>query len=284
MRPLFPFHRISFRQGLARPVLTALLLTSSVAVLADDSEEPKAAAESPIATDRPTDSASPGLVPTRTLQFETGHKFTRFEDDGEQTDSHTAPDLLTRYGINRRVEARLSVTGWTIQDSSAGGADGFNDISLGTKIALAEELGRRPQMGLLVDVSLPVGQANFTSDYLIPKVLFLAAHGLTDRVGLTYNLGPSLVTSKDDGGRRTDVDLNYAVALSGAVGASVSLFGEVYGAFTFDGDRPDRHAFQAGATVLLTQNLQIDFRGGFGMVDNEPDWLAGVGLAFRLPI
>jgi len=35
--------------------------------------------------------------------------------------------------------------------------------------------------------------------------------------------------------------------------------------------------------VLLTQNFQIDLRVGMGMVDNEPDWLVGAGLAFRLP-
>ena len=251
--------------------------------MADDATKAGESTESPIATDRPTDSASPGLVPWRTLQFETGYKFTRFEGDGEQSASHTAPDLLVRYGINKRVEARLFVTGWTFQNGSSGDDDGFNDISLGAKIALAEEKGRRPQMGLLVDVSLPVGHSEFSSDYVIPKVLFLAAHGLTDRVGLTYNIGPSLVTSKEDGGSRTDVDLHYAVALSGATGGPVTFFGEVYGAFAFGGDRLDRHVLQTGATVLLHRSFQIDFRIGLGLVDNEPDWLAGAGLAFRLP-
>jgi len=251
--------------------------------MADDATKAGESTESHIATDRPTDSASPGLVPWRTLQFETGYKFTRFGGDGEQSDSHTAPDLLVRYGINKRVEARLFVTGWTFQDASTGDHDGFNDVSLGAKIALAEEKGRRPQMGLLVDVSLPVGHSEFTSDYVIPKVLFLAAHGLTDRVGLTYNIGPSLVTSKEDGGSRTDVDLHYAVALNGATGGPVTFFGEVYGAFAFRGDRLDRHVLQTGATVLLHRSFQIDFRIGLGLVDNEPDWLAGAGLAFRLP-
>lgn len=90
--------------------------------------------------------------------------------------------------------------------------------------------------------------------------------------------------SKNDHGTRTDVDLNYAVALSGATSRPISLFGEFYGAFILAGDRSDRHSFQTGATVLLTQNFQIDFRVGLGLVDNEPDWLAGAGLAFRLPI
>ena len=81
-------------------------------------------------------------------------------------------------------------------------------------------------MGLLVGVSLPTGSSEFTSDYAIPEVLFLAAHTLTRRVGLTYNLGPTILRSKNDNGTRTDVNLNYAVALSGVTGGPISLFGE----------------------------------------------------------
>lgn len=264
--------------------LTAILLTSAVAAMADDTNAADAFTDSPISTDRPTASASPGLVPRRTLQFEAGYTFSRLEANGERSDSQQAPNLLTRYGINERVEARLYVTGWTFERASSGSEDGFNNVILGAKIALAEERGGRPQMGLLVGVSLPAGSGEFTSDYAIPEVLFLAAHSLTRRIGLTYNLGPTFVRSKDDNGTRTDVNLNYAVALSGATGGPISLFGEFYGAFILEGDRLDRHSFQTGATVLLTQNFQIDFRLGAGLVDNEPDWLVGAGLAFRLPI
>ena len=58
--------------------------------------------------------------------------------------------------------------------------------------------GKRPQMSLLADLSLPVGGTAFTNDYVIPKVLFLATSSLTDRLGLTYNFGPSFVTRKKE--------------------------------------------------------------------------------------
>ena len=100
----------------------------------------------------------------------------------------------------------------------------------------------------------------------------------------TWNLGPSIVTrAAGDGGSQTDVTLNYAVALSGAVGGPFSLFGEVYGNFAFGQDVPDSHTVQVGTTILLGRTWQVDVRGGVGMVDNVPDWLAGAGLAFRVP-
>jgi hypothetical protein len=151
------------------------------------------------------------------------------------------------------------------------------------RFPLGQERGRRPQIGLLVDVSLPAGDSDFTNDYVIPKVLFLASHTLSERLALTYNAGASLVTSKYDGGSRTDADLIYAVALSGATNGPASLFGELYGAFTTGSGRPNRHSIQVGTTVLLSRTFQVDIRGGAGLVDNEPDWLVGAGLAFRLP-
>lgn len=237
----------------------------------------------PIVTDRPTDSASPVLVPTKTLQVETGYTFNSLDTEPTKTETHQLPELLARFGISDRVEARLFAAGWSLEESSVDSDSGFKDVTLGAKIALAEERGRRPQLSLLADVSLPLGAAGFTDDEVIPRVLLLATHSLTDRLALTYNIGPSLVTLETDGGTETDVKLGYAVALGAAVGSSVTLFGELFGAFVFAPDEVDSHTFQVGATVLLTRTLQVDVRGGWGAVGDAPDWLFGAGLAFRIP-
>jgi hypothetical protein len=258
-------------------------MAMAVAASAGSPQEQPSSQASNIATDRPTDSASPVLVPRGTLQFELGYKFSRLDVDSGRTDTQSLPDMLARFGINDRVEARVTATGWDFRSGTEKRTNGFNDISLGAKVAVSDEGGGRPQLALLADVSLPVGETEFTDDYVIPKVLLLAAHTLTDRLGLTYNLGPSFVTTKMGTGTRTDTSLNYAVALSGAATGPISLFGELYGAFAFGPDRSDSHSFQVGTTVLISRYFQIDVRGGFGLVESEPDWLAGAGLAFRLP-
>ena len=269
--------------GCRTMALTAALIAIPVVILAEDFAEAAPPTATTIVTDRPTDSASPLLVPRHTFQAEAGYKLTSLDNDGNRIETHVAPDLLLRYGFSKSFEGRLVAAGWTIEDSDSGSQDGFTDLSLGAKFPLGDERGRRPQMGLLVDLSLPVGADEFTSDYVIPKVVFLASHTLTEKLALTYNAGASLVTSKNENGSRTDADLSYAVALSGSVGGTVSLFGELYGAFATGAGRPNRHSLQAGATILLSRVLQIDFRSGLGLVDNEPDWLVGAGLAFRLP-
>jgi len=263
-------------------ILTAALLAGPAVASAQDEEA--AAAPGPIVTDRPTDSASPELVPRGTFQLELGYKFTRLDAPSGRTDTQQAPDLLARFGINEKMEARLTVTGWSFKNVQTGKQSGFNDLNLGAKIALAEERGKRPQMALLADVSLPVGAVDFTDDYVIPKLHLLVTHTLSDSAGLTWNLGPSVVTrAAGDGGSETDLTLNYAVALGRGVGDAFTLFGEVYGNFDFGQGFPDSHTFQVGTTILLSPLFQVDVRGGIGIVENVPDWLFGAGLAFRVP-
>ena len=237
--------RTSTSRALLALGLYGILIATPPTVSGQSSEAVGPSSLESIVTDRPTASASAVLVPCRTFQLETGYKSSRTTEAPGSLDVRVLPDLLARYGINKKVELRLAAAGWTIESGSTENATGFSDISLGTKIALADERGRRPQMGLLVDVSLPVGHSDLTSGTVIPKVLFLGANSLSDRMGLTYNLGPSLVTADSDGESETNVELEYAVALSGAVGGPFSLFGELYGAFTFSSNLPDRHSFQA---------------------------------------
>jgi hypothetical protein len=274
-------HLSSGGRTLVSAILTAALLAGPATASAQDEEA--AAVPGPIVTDRPTDSASPELVPKRTLQFELGYKFTRLDTEGGRTDAHTQPELLTRFGLSEKVEARLTVTGWTIEQTATDTEYGFTDINLGAKFALAEERGRRPQMSLLADVNFPVGAVGFTSDYVIPKLLLLATHTLSDTVGLTWNFGPSVVTRSEDNGAEADLVLSYAVALGAAVGGIFTLFGEAYGNFDVGENVPNSHSLQVGTTVLLGRTWQVDVRGGIGFVDNVPDWLFGAGMAFRLP-
>ena len=106
---------------------------------------------------------------------------------------------------------------------------------------------------------------------------------VTDRPTVTYNVGTSVVTSTINCESESNVDLNYAVALNGSTGGPFSFFAELYGALVSGSDRQDRHSFQAGTTILLSRMFQIDFRGGAGLSDDEPDWFVGAGLAFQVP-
>jgi hypothetical protein len=235
---------------------------------------------SPIVTDRPTDAASPLLVAPGRFQIESGYKVTESDSGTRSTYRHLAPDLLLRAGITERLELRAFAPGWA-WESGAGNTSGFSDISLGAKIHLAEENGLRPQSALLVEATLPTGSDELTADYTIPKVLFLGSHTLSDRWSLTYNAGPSFVTSKVNGAREERVEWNYALGTAVALDHGLTVFAEIFGAAIDDNRADDRRSLQAGATWLLSNRLQLDARAGSGLISSEPDWFVGFGVSLR---
>jgi hypothetical protein len=67
------------------------------------------------------------------------------------------PGLLVRFGLLEKLEARLTMSGWSFEDAATGDESGFNDMGLGAKWAIASENGAWPQSSLLAEVNLPVG-------------------------------------------------------------------------------------------------------------------------------
>lgn len=241
-----------------------------------------ASASEVLVTDRPTDSASPIVVPKRALQFEAGYKYSRLDSDSANNDLHVLPELLLRYGLGEHYELRLFASGWSFREVDGETQKSFSDITVGTKIELLPARGNWAVTSVLVDVNLPTGSTAETSEYVIPKVLYVGGYKLSEQFGLTYNIGPSLVTFKDAGARESRWDLNYALALSASVRSNISLFAEVYGA-VIEGSTPNRADAQVGTTFGIGSQFQVDFRVGAGLVSASPDWFAGAGLAFRMP-
>ncbi len=238
----------------------------------------------PISTDRPSESAGTGIVPVSSFQFEMGFKHDRGAgDENARVTTRLVPDLLARIGLHDRLEGRVTVSGWSFQDSPSASGSGFNDVSVGAKWALRPATsGRSTPLSLLAELSLPVGSENFTSDRVNPKLLILLERGLSDSIGLTANFGTSVLRAHSTGHEeRTVVDLPYTTLVGYGATDDVSIFVEVFGAFSLQG-RDDTHSVQAGLTARVKDHVQVDARVGVGLVDGAPSWLAGAGIAFRL--
>jgi hypothetical protein len=231
-------------------------------------------------TDRPTEGASPLVIPKQRWQIESGYKVTEIDTGAGSAYGHFAPDLLLRYGASERVELRAYTSGWNFE-TGAGDASGFGDLNLGAKIELGKEDGWRPQTGLLIDATLPTGGDDFSSDYVTPRILFLGSHTLSGTWSITYNVGPTFVSSKADGSREDSVDLGYAIGAAAALDDGLGVFVELFGAAVEEGD--NRSSVQTGITWMSGNRFQLDARVGTGLVSNEPDWFLGVGVSLRLP-
>ena len=180
----------------ACPLFAAWLLTSLASAQSDG----------PLVTDRPTQSVATFTLAPKVFEIEGGYKFSRTEDsdtEGRATDLHELPDALFRLGLWRGIEARVTVSGWDLEDVHQDGiessqSNGFNDVSVGGKFAVLGPQGRRPAVSILADLSLPVGTEGFSNDYVNPKILALLSNSLWPGWTLTVNFGPSIVRGNDD--------------------------------------------------------------------------------------
>lgn len=239
----------------------------------------------PISTDRPSESAGPSVVPRHAFQIELGYKLARSGDYDASVDTQTLPDLLARFGAFDVLEARFSANGWSFRNTVSGLGDGFNDVSLGVKWAMAPEReGPMPALSLLAEVSLPVGDTGFTGEFINPKLVLLLQRSLGSETSVTSNVGTSLVrlAASDEREERTVVDLPYIALIAGKLGDRWGWFAELYGALALQG-RSDRHELQGGITALVTTTCQLDVRVGAGLVANVPTWVFGAGVGIRVP-
>ncbi|HSK74833.1 MAG TPA: transporter, partial [Thermoanaerobaculia bacterium] len=146
----------------------------------------------PLTSDRPDFTESTAIVPRGHVQVEGGYTFYRVEEE----EGSSLGEILVRIGAGERWEARIGAGSYNRIDtgvSGAGDITGFEDPSLGIKIALSEDDPNllppgRPVMALLLGTSVPVGDDELTTDEWEPFAKLALGWDLTDRWSLSSNV------------------------------------------------------------------------------------------------
>ena len=72
-----------------------------------------------------------------------------------------------------------------------------------------------------------------------------------------------------------------SIMFNKSMNESTSFFGEIYTNFPAADDSDESYAIQGGVLHRFDNDSQFDFRVGFGLNDEAPDWLVGVGFSRR---
>jgi hypothetical protein len=233
--------------------------------------------EDPISPDRPDFTEGTGLVPPGHVQLEGGVTLARVED----VDSTTLGELLVRFGIGERSEARIGLGSYTrIEDGLAGGSvSGFEDPALELKYRFTDDAGElapgQPAVALVLGTSVPVGDKDLTDDEWVPAAVFAFDWDL-GRFGVGANLGGSYEAG-DERFAQAFASLTAGVSVTDRLGTYV----EWYGFSEEEKDGPATHYVDGGISFLINDDLIVDARIGTGLNDADPDWYAGVGGAIR---
>jgi hypothetical protein len=261
-----------------RKAFLLVLLTGLVpSCLMAQSQEPE------LNTDRPSFSQSPVVVPRGTLQIETGLQYQHSKSGQIKTKEYLYPEALFRVGMLKRAELRLHA-GYKKEHQHREGAGpalpdakGFEQVQVGTKVHLYGGSGPVPAIGLLAQVTLPVGQKAFRPPHAGPEGWLLFESALSEKVKLEYNAGYR---------KRLDQEEYRGEAIY-AVAANVELTDKFSFFLEFFGLKPKaaspENTVDAGVMVKLRPNLQWDLTGGAGLSQQAPQLLAGTGLSWRIP-
>ncbi|GGG24086.1 hypothetical protein GCM10011344_26060 [Dokdonia pacifica] len=232
-----------------------------------------------LVTDRPDATEAPTVVPVGSLQVETGALTTSFEDNGIKEEVFTYNTTLLRYGILDNLELRI---GWNFEEvqttingmESNDVASGLSPLLFGAKVAITEEKGWFPEIGLIGHIFLPfTASSDFKPEFTAADFRFSFNHTLSERSGIAYNLGGQL------GGESAEFAYIYTLAYGYSITDKLGAYVEVYGDLPEDSSA--NHFWDAGLTYAIAPLIQLDATVGQSITEGQ-DILLSAGVSFRI--
>ncbi len=242
--------------------------------------------EDVLVTDRPDFTEASSTVGRGRLQVEMGYTFTRDDDAGSRVDSHSYPETLFRIGMLAEwFEFRLAYNYLNENATDAGGAQtrlrGSDDLYLGAKFWLTEQEGWLPEMVLMPQMFVPSGADDFSNEQVLPGVNWLYSWELNETVVLA---GSTQINAVRDATEHTFSEMAQSIALGISLSDQLSAYGEYFGFYpigAIEADLGALHFLNGGLTYLVNNDLQLDWRIGFGLNGNAADVFTGLGLSAR---
>ena len=233
----------------------------------------------PLVTDRPDFTEASSTVGRGVAQLEFGYTYS-FDNNGVQTIGHSYPEPLLRVGIIADwLEMRV---GWTYGSETIGGVTttGSDDLYLGLKIGLTPQQGVLPEMALIPQMTVPIGDIPFTADQVLPGLNWIYSWELSDCISTAGSTQFNRAIDDGTGTAYTEWAQSWTVAYS--LLDDLGAYTEVFGFFpTHATTMKPEYYFNGGFTYLLSNDVQWDIRGGLGLNDNSDDYFVGTGLSIR---
>ncbi|HET7796186.1 MAG TPA: transporter [Rhizobacter sp.] len=245
---------------------------------------PAAFAGEVIATDRPDFVESSDVVDPGRFQIETSLSAERNSGDGVKTRTYSTPTLL-RFGLREGLELRVESDGFIRATTEANGSSlterGFADASVGVKWHMqdGDDATGKPAIGWLLHFDLDSGSAAFRGQGVRPSLRAVFEWDLPN----SFSIGvmPGFVVDKNEAGERFTAGILAAV-LGKDITPEWHAFVELAGRqITSVKNGGSVLSFDAGASYLVSNSVQVDFSFARGLNAYSPDWQYGVGLSVR---
>lgn len=246
-----------------------------------DNEEPDEPAR--LDPDRPHLPEASTTVGKDRVVLESGYTFNA---KGSSLRSHSYPEAVLRVGMFAEwFEFRLGQN-FIDEEQKVSGAhhreNGAQDLYVGVKVALIEQIEYLPAIALIPQMTVPTGSADVTGGRVLPGLnIDCSWEMIKDLFNIELLVGMNDV--------RDDVHRSHVEVATGLTGvANVKRDLEAF--VEWDAFYPAGHSTSAprardyavgGLVYFLTKDFAIDIRAGVGLNTQANDFLAGAGFAVR---
>ncbi len=209
-----------------------------------------------------------------------------FIDNRNFAETHSFPELLVRHGVSKRLELRV---GWNYEVGGAGnttsgtGSEQFDvgvieresQVLYGFKTAITEQQRWRPRSAVILQGYTPTSGESTATDVI---AAYTFGWELANRWRLDSSIRYGTETLPEDSFNEWAPSVVLRVPLSEQWHAHI----EYFGIFSDGAEQEFSRSFiSPGAHCLLTENLELGLRVGWGITDDAPNFFSNVGLGWR---
>ena len=211
--------------------------------------------QSPIDTDRPTQSESAVVLPKNIFQIESGLGLSYSGETNQRIREISMPNVLMRLNLFKGVELRL-ITNHLQQYRPSNDREraGITDWQVGSKVQLFSS--PKAQMAFSTHLIFPTGSARFSNNQIGSLNRLLFAHPIGAKQSISYNIGYNNYGTGSG-------DLIYTLALAHQVNDKFMVFIEPYGDWQEFSNA--EVSLNAGFLYRMKNHLQWDFSVGTGL-------------------
>ena len=241
--------------------------------------------DEPLVTDRPDFTEASSTVGEGVVQLEAGYTLTYDTADGVSVRTNSWGEPLWRIGMFADwFELRIAVFPVTERVNMANDVSdttsGAEDLYLGAKLGLTPQEGILPEMALIPQMTVPTGSRAFSSDEVLPGLNWIYGWEINDFISTAGSTQYNRAVDEMTNGGYTEWAQSWTIAYS--LSDDLGAYTEWFALFPHGADTAKpQHYFDGGFTLLLTNDIQWDIRGGVGLNSAADDYFVGTGLSIR---
>ncbi|MBC7854830.1 MAG: transporter [Pirellulaceae bacterium] len=240
--------------------------------------------ENHIETDRDSFTPSTRTVASGMRIVESSYSFI---DNRRAAETHSFPELLLRIGLAERIELRLGgnyeVGGEGSDVSGGASGEAFGEGKLvsetqllyGLKGHLSDQSGWLPESSVILQGHTPTSGPD-------PATAFTAAYVLGWELPGEWKLDSAIRFGADKEHDDRFEQWVPSIVLRKTLAERWNVHAEYFGSFSQNKEHESvRHVFSPGVHYLITPDIEIGLRVGFGLNDQTARFFSNAGIGWR---